>query len=327
VRTAAALLPLLLLAGCLGSDAPPVTPAPTSDTLIGLWTSRADMPTPRTEVTCVATGDDLYALGGFDATNIATSLFHRYNSTNDAWVQLASFPTGIHHTGLVVHEGRILAFGGYAGNFPFVGTRTIFAYDSTTNAWSLLDTLPRARGAHATITVGSLVFLVGGAPNQPGQETYANVDVYNLTTGTFQVGPPMAAPREHLAGASARGVAVAVGGRQMSLSNFATTEIVTPGQTAWSKAADMPTARGGIAATAWGSSVFVFGGEASDGTFDEVESYDVATGMWTAWEPMPLARHGLCAVALGDGIHVVGGGPQPGLSTSGRHDVLSFRGK
>lgn len=110
----------------------------------------------------------------------------------------------------------------------------------------------------------------------------------------------------------------------MSLTNFDLTETFAAGTTEWTKQSNMPTARGGIAATAHGPNVFIFGGEAGEGTFDEAEAFDVTTGQWTSYPLMPTSRHGLCAVTIENHIHVIGGGPQPGLSVSGVHEVLEL---
>lgn len=324
MRIGPALL-LLLFSACLSDpDGPTPTDAPDAASATANWTVRADMPIPRTEVTCAAHGTTIYVVGGFDATNTATNHFHRYDATTDAWTPLAPFPVAIHHTGLVAHDDEIYAFGGYTGSFPFAGTNTVWRYSPTSDEWSLSTTMPRLRGAHATAILDDQVYLIGGAPQQPGPETYSSVDIFDFATSTFRDGPTLAATREHLAASSAADTVVAVGGRRMSLSNFATTETLASTRSAWEPAEEMPTPRGGIAAASWESSVFVFGGEGVDGTFDETESFDVTTRSWSSWPPTPHARHGLCAVALQDGIHVIGGGPEPGLSVSVYHEVLSF---
>lgn len=325
MRSVFAAVALVSLSGCLSAapdDSPTVSPGPAPPTEALSWGTRAEMPVPRTEVSCAGRDGKIYVLGGFDSTNTATSLFHGYDSATDRWTQLASFPIPIHHTGLVAYQGAVLVFGGYTGSFPFLGTNGIWRYDPAADAWSMDGSLPRARGAHATILQGPHVLLVGGAPQQPGQETYASVDVYDLAQRTFRTGPSLGATREHLAGAAAEGMAVAVGGRRMSLENFDSTESLAEGGDSWIQEDPLPTPRGGLAAAAWGSRVFVFGGERSGGTHDETEAFDAATRTWTEHERMPHARHGLCAATLEDGIHVIGGGPQPGLSVSAHHDVL-----
>ena len=282
------------------------------------------MPIPRTEVTCAGHDETIYVLGGFDATNTATNHFHRYDAATDTWSALTGFPVAIHHTGLIGRDDGIYAFGGYTGSFPFAGTNAVWRYAPATDDWNLVTTLPRLRGAHATALLDDRAYLIGGAPQQPGAETYDSVDIFDFTTRTFQPGPTLAATREHLAAASAADTVVAVGGRRMSLANFATTETLRADAGSWATQPDMPTPRGGIAAASWASSIFVFGGEGSQGTYDETESFDVTTQTWTSWPVTPHARHGLCAVPLSDGIHVIGGGPEPGLSVSDHHEVLSF---
>lgn len=314
---------LVVFAGCLGPQDNP-EPTPEAPPFEPFWTERAAMPEPRTEVTCATDGETIWVVGGFTLSNAPTQFFHAYDVATDTWRALNDAPVPIHHTGLVHHQGAVYMLGGYTGLLPFVGLNSVYVYDVAQDIWGLVGTLPAARGAYALAEWEGQVYLAGGAPSQPGPDTYTSTDVLDLESGTFRAGPDLAAPREHMAGAAARGLIVVPGGRLMSLSNFDTTEVLEPDGDAWEAAEPMPTARGGIAAAAWGSKVFVFGGEAAQGTHAEAEAFDVMTGTWETLEPMPHARHGLCAVAVGNAIHVIGGGPEPGLSVSDFHDVLEL---
>jgi hypothetical protein len=86
----------------------------------------------------------------------------------------------------------------------------------------------------------------------------------------------------------------------------------------------MPTARGGLAATATLGFVIAAGGEANS-TFDEVEAFDITRRRWRRLPNMPTARHGLGVVAVGSRVFVLAGGPQPGLSYSGANESIGLR--
>lgn len=289
------------------------------------WTTRAELPTPRTEVACAALNEKIYVVGGFNQNNLALPQFDAYDPKTDSWSRGADYPIAIHHTGLIAHGGALYVLGGYTGSFPFVGTTLAMKYDPATNSWTPETSLPRARGAHAVLYLQGEAHLIGGAPQQPGTETYRSTDVYNFTTRTWRAGPELAETKEHLAGTVIVETFVVAGGRRMSLNNLNTTETLAPGQTAWTRRAPMPTARGGIAAAPLGHDYAVFfGGERSGGTFVEAEGFHAATGSWVSFPPMPHGRHGLCAATLEDGIHVIAGGPQPGLTVSGHHEVLAY---
>jgi hypothetical protein len=88
--------------------------------------------------------------------------------------------------------------------------------------------------------------------------------------------------------------------------------------------ADLPTARGGLAATATaGGQVVAVGGEAAT-TFPQAEALDVASGRWRSLPPLPTPRHGLGVVAVGDTVYVLAGGPQPGLHTSPANEAITL---
>ena len=62
----------------------------------------------------------------------------------------------------------------------------------------------------------------------------------------------------------------------------------------WSRRADIPTARGGVAAGALSGRLVVLGGEGNSadpaGIFHQVESYDPSTDTWRTEEPMRTGR-------------------------------------
>jgi non-specific serine/threonine protein kinase len=117
----------------------------------------------------------------------------------------------------------------------------------------------------------------------------------------------------------------AVGGRAGSLAGFGDAEVYDPGPGTWTSLPDLPTPRGGMAATATSNGfVVAAGGEEEGGTFDEVEAFDVEAGRWLSLPPMPTARHGVGVVAVGTRVYVVGGGVDPGLSFSGALEAVDL---
>jgi Kelch motif len=88
--------------------------------------------------------------------------------------------------------------------------------------------------------------------------------------------------------------------------------------------AELPTPRGGLAATATaGGLVVAVGGEAA-ATFPQAEAFDPASGRWRSLPPLPTPRHGLGVVAVGDVVYVLAGGPRPGLHTSAANEAIDL---
>jgi non-specific serine/threonine protein kinase len=117
----------------------------------------------------------------------------------------------------------------------------------------------------------------------------------------------------------------AVGGRTGGIgSNLATAEVFDPATGAWRRLSEMPSARGGIAATATENGFIVAPGGEADRAFDAVEAFDVETGRWLVLPVMPTPRHGLGVAAVGNVVHVIAGGPNPGLAFSAANEALDL---
>jgi N-acetylneuraminic acid mutarotase len=116
-----------------------------------------------------------------------------------------------------------------------------------------------------------------------------------------------------------------VGGRTGGIGgNLDVAEAFDPAAGRWSSLPPMPTARGGLAATATASGqVVAVGGEAA-ATFEEVEAFDPGSGRWRSLAPLPTPRHGLGVVAVGDVVYVLAGGPRPGLHTSAANEAIDL---
>jgi DNA-binding CsgD family transcriptional regulator len=75
----------------------------------------------------------------------------------------------------------------------------------------------------------------------------------------------------------------------------------------WKQMADMPTARGGLAAAVYENHIFTIGGEALEGVTNVVECYDPASNTWQGKAPIPQAVADINAAVIGGKIYVPGG--------------------
>jgi N-acetylneuraminic acid mutarotase len=311
--------------GAQEQRARPETAAP------GAWSTKAELPTPRTELSVAALGGRIYAAGGFTASGEATDVVEVYDPRADAWGRSLPLPVALHHTGLASARGRLYVVGGYTsgGN----ASDGVWSWAVDEERWREEPRLPTARGALAVAVVEAadttMIHAAGGATAFGGDSPRLSGahEALDVESGEWGALAPLPAPRDHLAAASADGKLHVVGGRLLSLAtNQSRLDVFDPRQGRWSSGADLPTARGGLAAAAAGGRVCVFGGEEPSGTFDAAECLDVASGRWSAVDPLPTARHGLGAAAVDGRLYVVGGGPTPGLSTSGANEALTLEG-
>lgn len=310
-----------LLAGCLTPDEGPQPTETPSDASAGLpdplatlsWKNHAGAPTPRTEAVVANLGAKFYAIGGYAAGNNAVQTVEIYDADQDAWTTGPDYPIPIHHTIAVAHDGAIYAFGGYTTN-SFVPTALAFKLDPSSAAWTALESLPTARGAHAGALVNGKIYLAGGVGLSGLQKA---VHVYDPSSNQWATAPDLPTPRDHLGAAALEGQFHVVGGRAQSISsNTPILESYDPATQKWTKRADMPTARGGITATAYRDHVVVVGGERSQATFAEVEAWNPGANQWRSLAELPTPRHGLGSGVWNDRLYALLGGPEQSFTLS-----------
>ena len=83
----------------------------------------------------------------------------------------------------------------------------------------------------------------------------------------------------------------------------------TPTTDSWSRKANLPTPRFGLAAVALNGKIYVLGGSNGTSPSRALEVYDPRANTWETKTPMPTARVFLGAAALGRKIYAVGGAP------------------
>ena len=149
-------------------------------------------------------------------------------------------------------------------------------------------------------------------------------DVFVREAGAWRLLASLSGPREHLAATSAgSGSVTFLGGRDGVTGNLATVDLVSA-EGVLGRTADLPTARGGIAAfTAGPLGDCVVGGEGPAGTFGAVECVGATTT--STFPGLTVPRHGLGAAFLDGRAYVLLGGPQPGLTVSDVVEVLDLR--
>jgi N-acetylneuraminic acid mutarotase len=191
------------------------------------------------------------------------------------------------------------------GGFDAQGVSAVVeSYDTRTDQWRVLASLPRALHHVGAAAVGGKLYAIGGlaADFTP----VADVSEYDPVTDAWR-------PRASLPTArGAMGVAViatgvyAAGGSGSggSVGDFSRYD---PATDAWTELPRMPTARNHLAAAAIAGRFYAVGGRDA-GLFARIEVFDPATGAWQdGLAPMPTARGGLMADALGGRLFAFGG--------------------
>jgi hypothetical protein len=307
---------VLTVAAC-GADRSP-SPSVESVSPTNGWTRRAPAPLALTEVAAAAHDGRIWIAGGLDAGGQATDRVSIFDPSADTWIAGPTLPQAIHHSALVSDGDALWLMGGYLGNELVRPTDKVWLLQE--NAWVEHVPLPdpRAAGAAAWDGVGRIVY-AGGV----GRDGVSPV-VFGQADHGWEELARLFAPREHLAATSdGAGTVFVLGGRRGGLAgNVGTVEIVAGREV--TRAPDLPTARGGVAAFFWPSvGACLAGGESPDGTNPQVECV-AADGRLTRLPDLPNARHGLGAAVVDGTVYVLLGGPEPGLFVSDAVEALEL---
>ncbi len=84
---------------------------PATDT----WTTKADMPTPRSNFAAAAVNGKIYAIGGGNASGAFFAATEEYDPATDTWTARAPMPTARDALAAAAVNGKIYTFGGNGG--------------------------------------------------------------------------------------------------------------------------------------------------------------------------------------------------------------------
>ena len=288
---------------------------PATDVTPGTWKSGASMPVIRSELTSIAQGDQVYVVGGITRDGGSDSL-EIYDPATDSWQTGASLPNPMHHNGIASDSERLYVSGGYTSLDYHVVLDGLWAYDPAADSWTQIATLPEPRAAHTMDYIDGKLYIVGGVGQDPTQ-----VWAYDLATDTWDTSlAPLPTEREHLTSVVVDGKLYVIGGRinvDGGQRNLSANEMYDPQTDTWTHLTDMPTPRGGLAASVIDGRIHVAGGEISNPAcaFNRHEVYDPQTDTWAVGPDLPVARHGMASASLGDSWYLIGGSTGAGGHT------------
>ena len=282
------------------------------------WSTREQLPLPRTEVAAAVVNGRIAVAGGFLLDGSSSRSVDLYAPRDDRWTRLPDLPLGVNHAAAVAFRGRLIVVGGYTGpGRPYRG-----GWELRGGRWRALPQPPEARAAAGAAIAGTRLYVVGGVgPNGLARRML----VFDLVRRRWTTGPGPA-PREHLAAAALGGRLYAIAGRTSGIdTNLALLETWRPGWRSWRRLPPVPTTRGGTGAAAIGRELVSVGGEEPAGTIADVWAYHVDRRRWRRLPDLPTPRHGLGVVALGGSVYAIAGGERPGLFVSGTNEALRVR--
>ena len=188
------------------------------DTTTNSWTTVASMPGGARSDLAAATGPDgrIYAIGGFDGTTVLSRV-EAYDPTTNTWTTEAPMPGGPREDLVAATgpDGRIYAIGGDAGSCGSETSR-VEAYDTSTNTWTTLASMPGGGRTNLAGAVGpdGRVYAIGGATNFCASSFTSCVEGFNPSSDTWTTGQSMPTTRQF------EGVATGPDGRIYAIGGY-----------------------------------------------------------------------------------------------------------
>jgi N-acetylneuraminic acid mutarotase len=268
------------------------------DPATNTWTGRAPLPSPREDISLVALGGSLYAIGGVTQNGDTLALSAevlRYDPTPNVWTPVAPYPVQVAGHGAVVSGGKIYVVGG------MTGSNIIYAFDPSLNSWTPKAPMPTTRtGVRLVAANDGRIFVLGGYSDSAVLNI---VEVYTPATDSWTTAAPLP-----YAGLYYRGYAAALGSNG-KIYTFGETLYppIAPGPVfeydlatnQWTQRASIPTPRVDASATlASDGRVYVVGGfepQRNSGGFAVsaiAETYDALSDSWSQ-DLSPLTFRGI----------------------------------
>jgi N-acetylneuraminic acid mutarotase len=178
--------------------------------------------------------------------------------------------------------------------------------------WGQRAPLLAANSEFALAEANGKLYVLGGYPSS--RITARTVQVYDIASNTWQMGPPLPQPNNHGMAASVNGKIYLIGGQLTADQEGYVNTVyeLDPAVGVWVEKARMPTARSGGVAVAHAGKIYVAGGRLPQGS--DFAAYDVATDKWETLPNLPTQRNHITGVAINGRIHIVGGRLGNGLS-------------
>lgn len=346
------------------------------------------MPTPTQEAGMCLLGSKIYLFGGTNATlwtqykqyapevaSLGTNVVLVYDM-KDLSVEFGPpLPVNVNHVACAASAktGILYITGGYRQDGdPTLGPEAL-AYR---RHWSLdtnivpfhqaryetLADMPHARGAHGcNILADENMYCVGGAPSQWGPFA-RDLMIYNPTTDSWKMGPPMHDPRDHilqLATFDNDHALMVVGGRSQVIENYGehtefhpyywttsySAEFFDIRLGEWKMVRPPSTPRDSVGLVTWKHSttslnkndnvskeqeetILLVGGLRYYGysghVLNHLEEYDPKTGLYHCHENLPFDVYGPAVGVYQNKLHILGGAEWLGLAATRRVVVVDL---
>ena len=261
------------------------------DPITGEWTKRADMPSIRCNLSVSVVDDKVYIIGGWRSEyGINLSILEEYDPKTDTWTRKADMPTPRSALSTSVVNGKIYAIGGNGGSrMPAPTLPIVEEYDPKTDTWTRKADMPTPRGGLCTAVVNGKIYAIGGVTGMAGggDPLVRVVEEYDPIADVWtRKKALMPTPRVLFSVSVVNGKIYAIGGGDRSVDvrkpyypdpyGVSTVEVYDPEKDEWTRKADMPTRRFGLATAVVNGKIYAFGGAdtlSRKKVFTKIEEY------------------------------------------------------
>ncbi len=290
------------------------------------------MPTARNAGVAGVVNGKLYYMGGCTDTAV-TGVVEEYDPATDTWSSKASMPTARCLPASAVLNGKIYVFSGCTDISCSSLQGTVEEYTPSASVgpgtWATKASMPYGAQAPMAATVGSKIYIMGGATSPNVVFTDA-VYEYDPVADTYTPKASMPVGRDGSAISVVNNKIYLMGGYTGALTtrNDEFDPAAGPNGT-WTNKSPMSVPRFTAASAAANGFVVVFGGQIPSSGYtvtNTVEVYSPATDSWMMAPAMRAAKAAVTAAVIGNLIYVTGGylgGSGPG-ATVGTNETFDL---
>lgn len=295
------------------------------------WQQVNALPYAMQEIYPVIHQNQLVVAGGLEinptikATLGPLSISHSvyvYDFVQQQWQLGPNLPVARHHLGLVSHQGRLLAIGGFYADQSDAWQCQAGCYQLVDKQWQAMMSLPQPQAEAVYLSSSSGAHVVSGRTLTEGKLVDTNQH-WLLQDGRWRSAAPLPVAVNSAAGAVYKDDIYLVGGRTQigkQLTNQNQFHRYDASKDRWHALPPIPQATAGIAAVVWQDELYVFGGEHYQlkdqryitKTYADVWRYNFAKQTWLPGLDLPNGLHGMGAVTTPQGILVIGGANKAG---------------
>jgi N-acetylneuraminic acid mutarotase len=199
--------------GFSGSSFSPASDVYRYDPAQNEWSAGAALPAARGALAVAELYGQLFAVGGSTASGSVTD--HTvYDPETDEWSFVTNLPTPRNHLAAVALNGYMYVIGGRADGGGNANTGELDRYDPIEDRWDVLTPMPTARSGHAAAVLDGRIVVMGGEvnPDNPPNDVFVEVEVYDPSSDRWTTLDPMALPRHGIGAVTIAGLIYVPGG-------------------------------------------------------------------------------------------------------------------